>query len=93
MQKSIKKNKSFHSPRLNTIMMIEETIKTSDDYLLKSELWRALPKKVMYQTLNTVLNYLEKSNKIIYDHDNRIIWVSPDNPQIKKLLSDSIRVR
>jgi len=73
--------------------MIEETIKTSDDYLLKSELWRALPKKVMYQTLNTVLNYLEKSNKIIYDCDNRIIWVSPDNPQIKKLLSDSIRVR
>ena len=94
MQELMKKNgKSIHYPRLDTIMMVEETIKNSDDYLLKSELSRRLPKKMMYQTLNLVLKYLEDSNKIIYDSDDRIVWVAADNPRIKKLLKESVQVR
>ena len=93
MQKLIQKKSSVHYPRLDTILMIEETLKKSNDYLLKSELVRKLPKKVMYQTLKLVLDYLEKSNKITYDSDKRIIWIAADNPKLKTLLKTSVHVR
>ncbi len=59
----------------------------------KNKLWRTLPKQVQYKTFTTILDYLEKSNKIIYDKDGSILWIFVDNPKLKKLHRESTVLR
>jgi len=66
--------KVLHYPRLDTVFMVEETIKNSDDYLTKSQLWRALPKQVHYQTLSYIVEYLINLGKIFIGEDRKIVW-------------------
>lgn len=62
-------------PRLDTVLMVEKAIKNADDYPTKTQLWKALPKKVMYQTFCTIVDYLEYSRKIFIDpRDGKIVW-------------------
>ncbi len=75
----------LHYPRLDTVMMVEETIKKLNYYPTKTELWKALPKKVMYQTFSMIVDYLINLNKIVIDRDNRIVWVW-DPEGIKKII-------
>ncbi len=67
--------KVLRYPRLDTVLMVEEAIKDAEDYPTKTQLWKSLPKKVMYQTFNTIINYLEYSGKIYIDKDGAIIWI------------------
>jgi hypothetical protein len=78
-----------HMPRLDTIEMVEELISNKKEFSSKNRLWRALPKQVQYPTLLTILKYLEKSNKIMYDKKGAILWIFADNPKLKKLHRES----
>jgi len=46
----------------------------------------------MYQTFQTILNYLEESGKIIIDKDGCVIWTY-DPQAIRKILSDGVKLR
>ncbi|MGI0102106.1 MAG: hypothetical protein ACREA7_05870 [Nitrosotalea sp.] len=74
-----------HMPRLDTIEMVEKIIAEQKDSSSKNKLWRALPKQVQYKTFTTILNYLVKSNKIMYDKKGAILWIFVDNQKLKKL--------
>ena len=88
----MKNQKTIHYPQLDTILMVEDTIKNLELYPRKMELWRALPKRVMYQTFSLIIDYLEESGKILVDKDGRIVWVW--NPRIiKKVLSKGVKLR
>jgi hypothetical protein len=87
-----KKRQIIHYPRLDTVMMIEDAIRSAKEYPTKAELLRRLPKKVMYQTFNLVLEYLQRSNKIIVTKDGRIVWVFADSEKLRKLLAESKKV-
>ena len=76
----------LHYPRLDTVIMVEETIKKLDYYPTRTELWKALPKKVMYQTFSMIIEYLAGLGKIIIDKDNRIVWVW--NPELIKRITN-----
>ncbi|MDP2974153.1 MAG: hypothetical protein Q8N60_03820 [Candidatus Diapherotrites archaeon] len=62
-------------PRLDTVLMVEEAIQKAKEYPTKAELLRRLPKKMMYQTFNTIIDYLEYSGKIYIDKDGAIVWI------------------
>jgi hypothetical protein len=82
----------IHSPKLESVIMVEKTIeKYSSDYTIY-QLWKKLPKKVMYQTYKLILDYLESSKKIIIDKDNTVIWIF-DKKNIKKILSTGVKLR
>jgi hypothetical protein len=81
---------AIHMPRLDTVLMVEDTIKKLDYYPTKNQLWRALPKMVMWQTFNVILDYLENSNKIMIDKHGEIVWIFADNPKIRELLAKSV---
>lgn len=84
-------NDPLHSPTLSTILMVEQTMKKMD-YQTKTQLWKALPKKVMYQTFCVIIDYLIESGKIMVDTDNRLVWTW--NPEmIKKILSSGVKLR
>ena len=80
----------LHYPRLDTVIMVEERIKKAKEYPSKRQLWLSLPKKVMYQTFNLILEYLEESGKIIIK-DGKIVWIY--NPRlIKKYTQEKLVV-
>jgi len=62
-------------PRLDTILMVEDAIKNADDYMTKTQLWKSLKKKVMYQTFCVIMDYFEHSGRIIIDRDRKIEWI------------------
>ena len=63
-----------HSPRLDTVLLVEETIRKSPKDLTRTRLYHVLEGRVMYQTLKVILNYLENSNKITFS-GNKIVWI------------------
>jgi hypothetical protein len=78
-------NPLLRFPTLETVLMIEETIEKHSGDFNRTELWKKLPKKVMWQTYLIVLDYLLSSNKILIDpRDEKIIWIW--NPNLVKLL-------
>lgn len=50
-----------HNATLSTIVSIEKFLSSNSGVFSKTELWNALPKKVMYQTYKVVLEYLFSS--------------------------------
>ena len=64
----------IHYPSLKTVLMVEKVIKESDEAISKEELKRRLPTKVMHQTLNVIMNYLEDGGKIAILKEG-IIWI------------------
>jgi hypothetical protein len=79
MQLQIKKSQFMRSPTLDTVLMIERTIEKYSGEFNKTQLWKKLPKKVMWQTYLFVLDYLQSINKIAMDKNGTIgyIW-SPE---------------
>ena len=72
----------LHSPTLNTVLMVEETIKGSDNSVLTvAELKRILPRQVNHNTLMQILEYLEESNKIAVSIKG-ITWIHNRNAKL-----------
>ena len=65
----------IHFPSLKTVLMVENEIEKEGEFKNKRQLWLALPKRIMYQTLLTILDYLEASHKILIDKDGSIVWI------------------
>lgn len=80
-----------HRPRLDTVLMVEETIQEFSGELGKFQLWRKLPKSTMYQTFLTTLDYLEYSNKLAYDKKNKLVWIFSPNKHKKFLHRDDLK--
>ena len=58
-------SKNTHWPTLNTVIMVEDTLKKSKEEVVSvAELKRKLPRQVNHITLMIILDYLEKSKKI-----------------------------
>ena len=62
-------------PRLDTVLMVEETIQKYDGEFKKRALWEHLPKKMMYQTFSVIIDYLIYSRKISVDSIGKIGWI------------------
>jgi hypothetical protein len=85
MQKQILKNPFVRSPTLDTVLMIEKTIDSYSGDFNRTELWKKLPKKVMWQTYLVVLDYLQDINKIAIDKMGKIAYIW--NPSLAKKLA------
>ncbi len=78
------KKSLLHSPTLGSVLMVEKTIHKYSQEYGKYQLWKKLPKKMMYQTFLVILDYLESSGKIMIDKDGIVIWLW-DPEGIKRL--------
>jgi len=82
----------LHSPTLESVLMVEKAIQKHSQECGKYQLWKKLPKKMMYQTFQVILDYLVQSGKIIIDKDGCVIWTY-DPVGIKKLISSGVKLR
>lgn len=79
----------LHYPRLDTVLMIEGVLKSAEAAISKSELLRRLPKQVMRQTLNVILDYLEEKGVIMIGSKG-VLWVHNESHKMKNLLDNSV---
>ena len=86
LSKNLRKiEKEPRYPNLGTILMVEEFLEKHSKKPLKiSEIKEKLPKQVMHQTLKIILEYLWKSNKIVYCPDG-VLWVHNNFDKLEKL--------
>ena len=78
----VRKQKSYieindvaRSPTLQTVLMVEGFIEDNSGKYKKTELFKKLPKKVMWQTFQVIMEYLERSYKITIEKDGRVVYI------------------
>lgn len=64
--------------------MVERVLKEAGEVITKTKLNKKLENKVMWQTMEVILDYLEESGKIVVGKKG-ILWVYNENPLMKKL--------
>ncbi len=79
---TINKNKSYietndvaRSPTLQTVLMVEKFIEENSGEYKKTDLFKSLPKKVMWQTFQVIMEYLERSYKITIEKNGVITYI------------------
>jgi archaellum biogenesis ATPase FlaH len=85
------KNNILHYPKLDSILMVEKAIQDYEDYPSRMELWKSLPKQMQYQTFKLILDYLEKSKKIMFDN-GKIIWIFANSKKLNELIQGAVSV-
>jgi len=81
-----------HSPTLNTVLMVEETLKNMNESVITvAELKLKLPRQVNHNTLKIILEYLELSNKILVTMRG-ITWIHNPNPNLQKAIADGLEL-
>ena len=81
-----------HSPTLNTVLMVENSLKNIDESVISvAELKRRLPKQVNHRTLMTILEYLEESNKIAVTLKG-ITWIHNTNKNLRKAINTGLEL-
>ena len=69
------KNNYERSPTLQTVLMVEKFIDKNSGAYKKTELFRKLPRKVMWQTFQVIMEYLESTLKIAYDNEGYVVYI------------------
>lgn len=75
----------IHSPTLSTVLMVEDTLRKQDNPISIESLKRALPRKVMDQSLRIILAYLENKGSILIGQKG-ISWIANDNPNFLRMI-------
>ncbi|MEK6832990.1 MAG: hypothetical protein AABY32_02990 [Nanoarchaeota archaeon] len=78
----------IHYPSLRTILMVENVLKKADTLIDREELKRRLPAKIMHQTLNLILIYLEEKGMILDSHKG-ILWIYNSSSKLRKAIENA----
>lgn len=84
--------KPAHWPTLNTVIMVEDTLKKMNGSVISiAELKRKLPRQVNHLTLMVILRYLERSNKIAVTLRG-ITWIENSNLNLKRAILQGMEI-
>jgi len=78
-------DKVIHYPTLKTVLLVEKVIQNSNIPVNKNEIKRRLGVKIMHQTLNIILTYLEERGMIIKAKDGYVWTYNPSKKLLKAI--------
>ena len=81
----------IHYPNLKTVLMVEDALKKANKLMTREDLKNKLPTKIMHQTLNVILKYLEDSGKIL-DGRKGILWIYNPSPKLDKAIKEGVEL-
>lgn len=81
----------LHYPTLKTVLMVETVLKNAKEPLTRYKIMKLLNKKVMLQTLNVIIDYMDKRG-LVLDSTKGIIWTYTTPDKMKKWMKDSVEV-
>jgi len=71
--------------------MVEAVLKKANNLMTREQLKKKLPTKIMHQTLNVILKYLENSGKIL-DGRKGILWIYNPSPKLDKAIKEGVEL-
>lgn len=71
--------------------MVEKFIEDNSGEYKKTELFNNLPKKVMWQTFQVIMEYLERSYRIVIEKDGKVVYIW--NPKLLSKLKDMPNIK
>jgi len=86
-----RKTPIIHYPNLKTVLMIEKVLEKAELSIDREEIKRRLPVKIMHQTLNVVLKYLEDKGLIIDSHKG-VLWIYNSNSKLRKAIEKGTEI-
>jgi hypothetical protein len=75
MSLQIQKTSFARSPTLETVKMVEKVIEKYNSEFNRTEIWKKLPKKVMWQTYLIILDYLQSINRIAISDNGILVYI------------------
>ena len=81
----------IHYPNLKTVLMVENTLKNANNLMTREELKSKVPTKIMHQTLNLILRYLEESGKIL-DGRKGILWIYNPSQKLDRAIKEGVEL-
>ncbi|MSS75082.1 hypothetical protein EXS73_02630 [Candidatus Pacearchaeota archaeon] len=87
----LKQNPFARSPTLETVQMVERAIEENSGTYTRTELWKKLPKQVMWQTYLYILDYLQSINKIALDREDHVAYIW--NPELAQKMAHRKRIQ
>jgi predicted component of type VI protein secretion system len=75
----------IHYPNLKTMLVVENALRCAETMINREELKKRLPVKIMHQTLNVILEYMEERGMIIDSHKG-ILWIYNPSPKLQKAI-------
>ena len=88
----LKQKKPIHWPTLNTVIMVENTIRDSKESVISvADLKRELARQVNHNTLILILEYLEHSNKIAITLRG-VTCIHNTNPNLRKAIYEGLEL-
>ncbi len=81
----------IHYPNLKTVLMVENVLRKANQLMTREQLKKKLPTKIMHQTLNVILKYLEDSGKIL-DGRKGILWIYNPSPKLDKAIKEGVEL-
>lgn len=75
-----------HSPTLESVKMVERTIKKYSQEYTKYQLWKKLPKKMMYQTYCVIFDYLLENHRCMVDEKDGIVFWTWNPKRVNDLI-------
>src|SRR3989338_10834977 len=79
------KHKIIHYPNLSTMLEVEKVLKEAEEPLSKEEIKRRLPTKIMHQTLNIIIRYMENRGLILAG-EKGILWTYNPSPKLENAI-------
>jgi hypothetical protein len=81
----------LHYPTLKTVLAVEKVLKDAELVLPKEEIKRRLPMKIMHQTLNLILNYLEDRGMVIQG-EKGVLWIYVSNDKLNERIKKGLEI-
>ena len=75
IKKIIKEDLPKYNPTMKNILKVEQILSKYKEFSSKNQLAKKLDVAMRPPVLNVILNYLEKSNKIMFNNDGTISWI------------------
>jgi len=83
--------KSARHPNLQTVIMVEKFIKDNSMFYTKREIFKHLPKKMLWGTYKIIIDYLEETLKITTDKDGVISYIW--NPELLEKIKNMQEIK
>ena len=80
-------DKIIHFPTLKTVLLVEKTIREAKDPVNKNEIKRRLGVKIMHQTLNLILDYMEERGLIVKAKEG-YVWTYNPSKKLAKAIKE-----
>lgn len=82
----------IHFPNLKTLLAVEDVLRKAELPLTREQIKKRLKNKIMHQTLNVILEYMEERGMIL-DGRKGVLWVyDNNNPKFLKAERKGIEV-